>query len=132
MTARFDLAVLEEPGLEFGYGQRLEHPKDGLLLYGPSRNPFLSGTLRIGLISTEGGAGRYTAWVHRVNNVIPPAKPGDPNHTIFPGSRQFSKQDGPRTRRRESRLMLIPSGAQSEWRIGIRRSIKRSLFTRNP
>lgn len=32
MTARFDLAVLEEPGLEFGYGQRLEHPKDGLLL----------------------------------------------------------------------------------------------------
>jgi hypothetical protein len=85
MTARFELAVLEEPGLEFGYGQRLEHPKDGLLLYGPYRNPFLSGTMRVGLISTEEGAGRYTAWVHRVNSVIPPAKPRDPNHTIFPG-----------------------------------------------
>ena len=34
---KFDLNLIEiaEPELLFGYGQSIEHPKDGLLLYGP-------------------------------------------------------------------------------------------------
>lgn len=79
------LLWLDEPLLSFGHDQALEHPKDGLLLYGPYRNPLRGGQLRIGLISTNEGAGRYQTWSEQISKPIAPRKPGDPNHTVFPG-----------------------------------------------
>ncbi len=79
MTTFLELAAVQEPLLTFAYGQQLEHPKDGLLLYGPYYNPLAGGRLRIGLVSTVAGASRYSGWVGRVSKVIHPAKPDDPN-----------------------------------------------------
>lgn len=85
MTARLELIDLPEPTLMFGYGQRMEHPKDGLLLYGPSESPRAGGSLRIGVVATEAGVGRYSRCVSRLAAPIAPKKVGDRNHTHFPG-----------------------------------------------
>lgn len=97
MTTFLELAVVQEPLLTFAYGQQLDHPKDGLLLYGPYYNPLAGGRLRIGLVSTTGGALRYSAWVGRLSKVIHPAKPDDPNHTIFPGFQAIFQTEWPQT-----------------------------------
>lgn len=80
-----ELMALPEPSLTFAYGQQLDHPKDGLLLYGPYYNPHAGGRIRVGLIATEEGAVRYEKWVKRLSKVIHPLKDDDPNHTVFPG-----------------------------------------------
>jgi hypothetical protein len=95
MTVNSDLSALNEPLLTFGYGQSMEHPKDGLLLYGPYANPFAGGSLRIGLISTIDGEACYTSWVQRAGRVIAPLKKDDPNHTIFPGFSTFFRAAWP-------------------------------------
>jgi hypothetical protein len=85
MTNTHPLLFLEEPELRFGLGQNASHPKDGLLLFGPYRNPLKGGALRIGLIATDKGAIRYAKWVTQISRRVVPAKSGDPKHTIFPG-----------------------------------------------
>lgn len=85
MSSIADMSALDEPTLTFGFGQSMEHPKDGLLLYGPYLNPFAGGSLRIGLISTTEGEACYTAWVKQAVKAIEPLKNDDPNHTVFPG-----------------------------------------------
>lgn len=80
-----ELLVLPEPLLTFGFEQQLEHPKDGLLLYGPYYNPHAGGSIRVGLIATKDGAKRYNNWAVKLSKVIHPAKFDDPNHTVFPG-----------------------------------------------
>ncbi|SFN25058.1 hypothetical protein SAMN05216386_0123 [Nitrosospira briensis] len=95
MNADRILQSLVEPTLAFGYGQHMEHPKDGLLLYGPYSNPFLGGKLRIGLISTPEGATRYATWVRQISRAIYPKKAGDPNHTVFPGFQAVFQTEWP-------------------------------------
>lgn len=85
MSSVRELHFFQEPLLTFAYEQQLEHPKDGLLLFGPYFNPNPGGRLRIGLISTVEGAIRYTKWVKGFSKTIHPAKLDNPNHTIFPG-----------------------------------------------
>lgn len=85
MTARPQLIEVPEPNLLFGHGQRMEHPKDGLLLYGPNENPWAGGILRIGVVATRAGLERYSKCVARLAMPIPPKKADDPNHTHFPG-----------------------------------------------
>ena len=80
-----NLIALPEPQLLFAHGQCMEHPKDGLLLYGPYQNPFSGGSLRLGLIATSAGADRYAKWVRALAQPISPARANDPNHTMFPG-----------------------------------------------
>lgn len=79
------LTLIAEPELLFGYGQRMEHPKDGLLLYGPLESPRTGGNLRIGVVSTKEGLERYSRCVAKLAKPIPPARADDPNHTLFPG-----------------------------------------------
>ena len=83
----FDANLIEviEPELLFGYNQKMIHPKDGLLLYGPFHSPQAGGKLRIGVVSTKTGLSRYSKCVARLANSIAPALPDNPNHTIFPG-----------------------------------------------
>lgn len=76
---------IPEPELQFGFGQIMPHPKDGLLLYGPLPNPLSGGRLRIGVVATANGLRLYKSFVARISRPIQPAKAGDPNHTIFPG-----------------------------------------------
>jgi hypothetical protein len=39
MSIDLNLIEIAEPELLFGHGQSMEHPKDGLLLYGPKESP---------------------------------------------------------------------------------------------
>ena len=79
------LIEIAEPELLFGFGQRMEHPKDGLLLYGPMDGGKGAGKLRIGVVSTTAGLARYSKCVDRMSKPIAPARADDPNHTLFPG-----------------------------------------------
>lgn len=91
------LFQLEEPNLIFDFSQKMEHPKDGLMLYGPYENHLSGGKLRIGLISTLDGAARYKRWVTQISKPIKPAKENDPNHTIFPGFQAVFGTEWPST-----------------------------------
>jgi hypothetical protein len=77
------LEFLLEPKLQFGFDQVVAHPKDGLILFGPYKK--VTGSLRIGLVSTPEGALRYSKWVHQISHPIHAKNPDDPNHTVFPG-----------------------------------------------
>ncbi|PZQ88646.1 MAG: hypothetical protein DI534_10820 [Leifsonia xyli] len=67
----FPVRQLKEPLLQFGHGQRLEAPKDGLFLFGPvERAPGLS-SARIGVIGTTAGIGLARAWLRRLSGWIP-------------------------------------------------------------
>lgn len=85
MSVDFNLIDIIEPELLFGHAQSIEHPKDGLLLYGPLSTPHGAGSLRIGVVSTADGLKRYSNYVERLSKPIQPKKPDDPNHTMFPG-----------------------------------------------
>jgi hypothetical protein len=95
MSNARELLVLPEPALTFDYGQQLEHPKDGLLLYGPYFNPHKGGRIRVGFIGTIDGAVRYRKWVQRLSRVIAPKKDNDPNHTVFPGFQAVFQAEWP-------------------------------------
>jgi hypothetical protein len=85
MSFNAHLIEVAEPELLFGYGQRMAHPKDGLLLYGPLNCPQAGGKLRIGVVSTAEGLARYSKCVDKLSKAIAPARTDDPNHTLFPG-----------------------------------------------
>jgi hypothetical protein len=85
MSFNANLIEVAEPELLFGYGQRMAHPKDGLLLYGPLSSPQAGGKLRIGVVSTAEGLARYSKCVDKLSKAIAPARTDDPNHTLFPG-----------------------------------------------
>ena len=46
------LQHIEEPRLGFRYSQKLEHPKDGLFLFGPLDERANPAEMRIGVIGT--------------------------------------------------------------------------------
>ncbi|MBO9643512.1 MAG: hypothetical protein J7603_10355 [Pseudacidovorax sp.] len=79
------LIHIAEPELQFAFGQAMAHPKDGLSLYGPLRGALTNGRLRIGVVATERGRRIYGRFAERLGKPIAPAKPNDPNHTLFPG-----------------------------------------------
>jgi hypothetical protein len=89
------LIQIPEPELLFGYGQRMAHPKDGLLLFGPSERHSSGGKLSIGVISTPKGLKHYSTGVAALSKSIPPLKPNDQNHTIFPGFQALFGVDWP-------------------------------------
>lgn len=88
MTA-LDLIHVEEPLLEFGFGQKLVYPRDGLFLYGPvdGGRP----EINYGAIGTPAGIARLERWTQMVAGFIPPppprrgARPIEPQHVAFPG-----------------------------------------------
>lgn len=97
MSSSQSLIALPEPTLLFAYGQRMEHPKDGLLLYGPHKNPFAGGKLRLGVIATQAGVERYGKRVRALGKPISPARSDDPNHTVFPGFQSLFDVEWPET-----------------------------------
>lgn len=63
--------LLPEPLLEFGHGQRMEAPKDGLFLFGPLEGPDGRSQVRLGVIGTDSGVGLSRRWLERLNLHIP-------------------------------------------------------------
>lgn len=68
---------LHEPDLEFAYGQKTAHPKDGLFLYGPHDKAKKTREIRIGAIGTADGINYFKSWAMQLKkriDVPPPAK----------------------------------------------------------
>ena len=62
---------IREPLLEFGHGQRMEAPKDGLFLFGPLEGTAGRSQVRIGVVGTDSGAGLSRRWLQRIGVHIP-------------------------------------------------------------
>lgn len=81
---------IEEPALGFGYGQQIDHPKDGLTLYGPQSRPTRK-DITIGVVGTKSGVVYFRDWVATlINGVkVPPRKKTEKIHRLhlsnFPG-----------------------------------------------
>jgi hypothetical protein len=91
MTA-LKLIHIEEPLLEFRFGQKLVYPRDGLFLYGPVDGD--RPEINYGVIGTPAGIALLERWTHSVAGLIPPPPPRprakliEPQHIAF--SRIFS------------------------------------------
>ena len=67
---------LNEPELEFAYGQQSPHPKDGLFLYGPHAKAKKIREFRVGVIGTPEGIAHFRAWSYQLKTVIAVPPPG--------------------------------------------------------
>lgn len=85
------MIFLPEPLLEFGYGQRLVYPRDGLFLFGPTGVSGDVPAIRYGAIGTAEGVRRIRCWASKLNRYIPVPPPSpkrreiEPQHVPFPG-----------------------------------------------
>lgn len=85
------LSYIDEPKLEFRYGQQLEYSRDGLFLYGPVDAADHRRQIRYGFIGTKAGLGRFERWASLVSSFIPVPQPRrgakaiEPHHVPFPG-----------------------------------------------
>lgn len=64
-----NLFFVPEPALTFGYGQAVEDPRDGLMLFGPLDEGAPYG-IRIGVIGTKQGIQHYRAWAQRIQGPL--------------------------------------------------------------
>ena len=89
------LLQLVEPTLKFGHQQSLEHPKDGLTLFGPYTRE-TPGSVRFGVIGTAAGIETFQKWSAQFNYPLPAykgsrftrrkaSKYGKLSHQFFPG-----------------------------------------------
>ncbi len=82
---------IEEPELEFGHGQCLVYPRDGLYLFGPPGGENSVSSVRYGAIGTRDGVRRLQIWADTVDRLIPIPMAGpwsrqvQPHHVPFPG-----------------------------------------------
>ncbi len=65
-----------EPPLEFAYGQRSAHPKDGLFLYGPHAKGKRTREIRVGVVGTSDGIAHFRTWGRKLKSVVPVPPPG--------------------------------------------------------
>lgn len=83
-------AYIEEPTLEFGYGQTSDHPKDGLYLFGPHCPPKRP-DISVGVIGTGDGITFFRKWVARMiahiglPKLTKRSKKNRPHLSDFPG-----------------------------------------------
>ncbi|MGG5809165.1 argonaute/piwi family protein [Falsiroseomonas sp. CW058] len=77
--------LLPEPELSFGHGQTADNPKDGLFLFGPVIDETHPRQLRLGVIGTSEGLGRYDRWAARMRGYIPVPDGARAHHMPWPG-----------------------------------------------
>lgn len=81
---------IDEPKLGFGFGQTADHPKDGLTLYGPEKDPDRK-EITIGVVGTTSGIESFQDWARRLTGFIkiPPRTRRDKKFRLhlsdFPG-----------------------------------------------
>ncbi len=78
-----DLEYFDEPKLEFGHGQSLLDPRDGLTLFGPLDEGKPYG-IRAGVVGTPDGVKRFSRWVSELAGPIRNQE-GGLAHPDFPG-----------------------------------------------
>lgn len=79
------LIPVAEPRLAFHYGQELEHPKDGLFLFGPLDDRAHPTQLRFGVIGTPDCIARFHRWSARIKGSIPSPDPSKAHRFGWPG-----------------------------------------------
>jgi hypothetical protein len=77
------LIRIPEPRLEFGFGQTVEDPRDGLTLFGPLSKGKPYG-IRAGVIGTSTGISLFKRWVRHARLPVFPLKP-QAARPSFPG-----------------------------------------------
>jgi len=78
------IIVLDEPELEFRYGQRVKGPHDGLALFGPfdADLPSQPGSLTYIVLGTDDGIARFSSWAKAMNR--PTIKVPGGNYRLWP------------------------------------------------
>ncbi|AGG90931.1 hypothetical protein R2APBS1_3880 [Rhodanobacter denitrificans] len=82
---------IEEPELEFRFGQRVTYPRDGLYLFGPVDAGAAPRSIRYGFIGTPQSFECFQEWASQVSGYIPiptrgkTSKESMPHHVPFPG-----------------------------------------------
>jgi len=84
-SLNLNLDYIVEPRLEFGHGQTMEYPKDGLMFFGPIEDGRSPAEIRAGVIGCKEGINRYRRWVANINGYIPALKSDSAHHTAYPG-----------------------------------------------
>lgn len=82
---RLQAHFIEEPLLEFAYGQKLEHPQDGLFLYGPVRSSDIPGEIRVGVVGTPQGIELANSWLMQLTGRIASRNPEKLHTSSWPG-----------------------------------------------
>ncbi len=77
------LIRLPEPGLEFGFGQHTEDPRDGITLFGPLDRAKPYG-IQAGVVGTKAGIDLLRQWVGVIQGPIY-SDPTDVGRPFFPG-----------------------------------------------
>jgi hypothetical protein len=76
---------IEEPLLEFGSGQKLEHPQDGLFLYGPVASQGSPGIIHVGIVGTADGIQLVAKWLEILMGRLPVERPEQLHSSPWPG-----------------------------------------------
>jgi len=79
-----ELYHVHEPKLTFGYGQRLQDPRDGLILFGPFSRSKLSGQVNVGIIGPKRQIKRFREYLQQLHKPIFPELV-DKARPFFPG-----------------------------------------------
>lgn len=85
------LMHIEEPELEFRFGQRMTYPRDGLYLFGPVDAGAIPRSIRYGFIGTPQSFEYFQEWASQISSYIPipsrgrTSKENTPQHVPFPG-----------------------------------------------
>lgn len=88
---RLRLIHVSEPSLEFRFGQTLDHPRDGLYLFGPVDATNERRQVRYGVIGTPASLRRFKEWAAQVSGFIDVPMPRrlsktiEAHHVPFPG-----------------------------------------------
>jgi hypothetical protein len=76
---------IAEPLLEFGNGQKVEHPQDGLFLYGPLTARGSPEVIQVGVIGTAEGISLVRGWLCALIERIPVEDPNQLHTAAWPG-----------------------------------------------
>lgn len=89
--SKLTLKNLQEPLLEFRFGERLAYPRDGLLLFGPVDGKIQPRPIHYGVIGTVRSLQHFGNWAQSVSHLIDVPLPGprsksfESHHVPFPG-----------------------------------------------
>lgn len=90
-SSPYRILHLAEPLLEFGHGQQLTYPRDGLFLFGPRDAGADLARTTFGVIGTNDGVQMFQGWSRSMTGLIaapvpgPRSRPIEPQHVAFPG-----------------------------------------------
>jgi len=76
---------IDEPLLEFGSCQKLEHRQDGLFLYGPVASQGSPGVIHVGIVGTADGIQLVTKWLEILMRRLPAERPEQLHSSPWPG-----------------------------------------------